>query len=80
MNDKYNIIWGKEDLKYIFDSENKYSDSDYKNKYYEDYWKKILDYQVKVKTQEEIWQEQLEKMDISVVERFLRKKKLERIS
>jgi hypothetical protein len=33
----------------------------------------------KTKTKEEIWQEHLDAMDLNFIEKFLRKKKLERI-
>jgi hypothetical protein len=49
----------------------------YKN--YDKYEKIIKKYTYPQKTQEQEWQEQLEKMDTSVVEKFLRKKKLENI-
>ena len=43
--------------------------------------KKIREYATKYpeKTKEQKWEEELEKMDINVIEKFLRKKKLEKI-
>lgn len=71
MKEKYKSIedlFGEESLKdYI------------KDNYYNNYTKWYEDIKTPIKTQEEIWQEQLEKMDISVVEKFLRKKKLENL-
>ena len=48
-------------------------------KYDLDFWKDVSSHK-KQKSQKEIWEEQLKVMDISVVEKFLRKKKLEQLS
>jgi hypothetical protein len=55
-------------------------DDIYKYPYYDNQtYENILEFMKKVKPKEEQWLEELEAMDITIVEQFLRKKKLERI-
>jgi len=81
MNEKYTTL---EQLMRYSENINKYDKnySDYND--YSDYTKNIdiedlLKKWQPIKSKEETWQDQLEDMDISVIEKFLRKKKLERI-
>ena len=73
------------DYKSVIDQLGKYYDEPKKYEY-EKYEKNVKDlYEIirqkamQPKTQEQEWQEQLESMDESVIEQFLRRKKLERI-